>query len=213
MDVHIWKLWRIQAYSHRHIYTFRAVKHSQCSFSWHFTSILPILRSCAESQARFSKSVFFTCCCSFPVSCPKQHSPFIASYHVSKHIFQFSCFYPCLKSFVASVKSLLPLLIHLVLFGFLWSPLHFSSLLKLWDKNEPWESANSSGWKGRSPEISHFPFSAVWWRSWCSVLPSRTLKLSEFRFICPFLPSVQCFLVFYFCSATHWSRVIYTEEG
>lgn len=132
MDVHIWKLWRIQAYSHRHIYTFRAVKHSQCSFSWHFTSILPILRSCAESQARFSKSVFFTCCCSFPVSCPKQHSPFIASYHVSKHIFQFSCFYPCLKSFVASVKSLLPLLIHLVLFGFLWSPLYFSSLLKLY---------------------------------------------------------------------------------
>lgn len=132
MDVHIWKLWRIQAYSHRHIYTFRAVKHSQCSFSWHFTSILPILRSCAESQARFSKSVFFTCCCSFPVSCPKQHSPFIASYHVSKHIFQFSCFYPFLKSFVASVKSLLPLLIHLVLFGFLWSPLYFSSLLKLY---------------------------------------------------------------------------------
>lgn len=131
MDVHIWKLWRIQAYSHRLIYTFRAVKHSQCSFSWHFTSILPILRSCAESQARFSKRVFFTCCCSFPVSCPKQHSPFIASYHVSKHIFQFSCFYPCLKSFVASVKSLLPLLIHLVLFGFLWSPLYFSSLLKL----------------------------------------------------------------------------------
>lgn len=132
MDVHIWKLWRIQAYSHRHISTFRAVKHPQCSFSWHFTSILPILRSCAESQARFSKSVFFTCCCSFPVSCPKQHSPFIASYHVSKHIFQFSCFYPCLKSFVASVKSLLPLLIHLVLFGFLWSPLYFSSLLKLY---------------------------------------------------------------------------------
>lgn len=52
----------------------------------------------------------------------------LTSYHVSKHIFQFSCFYPCLKSFVASVKSLQPL----VLFGFLWSPLCFSNLLKLY---------------------------------------------------------------------------------